>query len=594
MNHNTILQQSLFLAVIVLSFVLAPLAAQDDNTLHIPPKLKVEVTSDERAFMRLLGVNGRDDEYELQTTNTIALKKRISWEEKSLLPMIFFNQGSSTVPERYQTFFGSIQADDYNESQEVFTSLEDSDFEKTKYLEIINIIGYRMTQYPHTTIALEGGYSTEAGEEAAIAQERAEVVKEYLQNIWRIAPERMYLLPPSQMCDSTDHVFKQEEARRVTIHSEDWQLLRPVRFTKSSMDFAFIFVVMSIDPWVAPSDVSDIVFTMASGDDIMSVTKLPVSLDSSTYRYTGLWILPRMIEDIEPSISAQAVVHTYQGTARQSNTISIPIEFVDDNDQGWLSYDMSDPLDEEEKEHYNGSILFFESGDTTLHQLQKITLEQRLHTIVESFDRSYSPEEKWTITIYGRGEASENPDVDEVYLRTSQATHRNARTYVSSLFSDRSFQVPLYIFPASLKDFTSTSERMSTLSDDLTQTWLGDRADEIKRIEEQSRDLPKLSTQEIERFDTLLQNRARSVKEWIQPHLDSSRIDTMYTRARSWGNNSYMFTPEERFYARLVTVEVSTYDPYEEAASEAVEAAIEAAEAAVEPKPLETDKDSDP
>ncbi len=76
--------------------------------------------------------------------------------------MIFFDQGSYVIPQQYQTFVGSADADRYaigDKPEAVSTAATRREIEPEllKYYEVLNIIGARMDSLRSSRIELEGG-----------------------------------------------------------------------------------------------------------------------------------------------------------------------------------------------------------------------------------------------------------------------------------------------------------------------------------------------------------------------------------------------------------------------------------------------------
>ncbi len=142
-----------------------------------------------------------------------------------LLPFVFFDDGSSTLPMRYERLNRS-ETDDFSEdSLYRLTALQ-------RYRHVLNIIGKRLRDKPTATIEIRG-YNADRGAEKngrALSRGRAEAVREYLWDTWNIEPRRMKVgagtLPPD--FSNPDHVDGQAENRRVEITSNDWDVLGPL------------------------------------------------------------------------------------------------------------------------------------------------------------------------------------------------------------------------------------------------------------------------------------------------------------------------------------------------------------------------------
>ncbi len=103
---------------------------------------------------------------------------------------VFFNKGSTEIPDRY-VLLQKDQVKDFKEDQlEVFKPKKlsgRSARQMVAYYNILNILGDRMQKKPTTTIKLAG--SSESG--ISDAKEMAESVKKYLVDVFAIEPSRI-------------------------------------------------------------------------------------------------------------------------------------------------------------------------------------------------------------------------------------------------------------------------------------------------------------------------------------------------------------------------------------------------------------------
>jgi len=148
---------------------------------------------------------------------------------------VFFNLGSTEIPNRY-VLLRKDQVKEFREDQlEVFTPKELSGRSKrqmTVYYNVINILGDRMIKYPTSTVTLVG--SSREGVKDAKAM--AESVKLYLVNVFAINPSRITIEGrikaeiPSEVPGATKElVLVREGDRRVSIGSNSPALLMEFR-----------------------------------------------------------------------------------------------------------------------------------------------------------------------------------------------------------------------------------------------------------------------------------------------------------------------------------------------------------------------------
>jgi outer membrane protein OmpA-like peptidoglycan-associated protein len=162
---------------------------------------------------------------------TIRVEEFLTTQMKPLLPYVFFDEGRSDIPGRYVLRAPSTTAS-FEEQQLHQASMLET------YHEILNIIGKRMQLNGAAALTLTGCTSDQGREKGAteLARQRAERVKQYLVEHWKIAPERIAIeargLPsrPSNVNDADGII----ENRRVEIAANDPRILDPVWTTDTA------------------------------------------------------------------------------------------------------------------------------------------------------------------------------------------------------------------------------------------------------------------------------------------------------------------------------------------------------------------------
>jgi outer membrane protein OmpA-like peptidoglycan-associated protein len=159
------------------------------------------------------------------TTSEIVIEDFTQTNLKPLLNYIFFDENSSELPNRYKTITpAKVPSFNYNQFQSM-DALE-------TYYHCIDIVGYRLTQFENTTIELIGNNSNKGDEKNNIklSKARAEVIKNYLCDVWKIAPNRIKVSGrnlPKEPTKQTDPMGD-EENRRVEIYSSDARITEPL------------------------------------------------------------------------------------------------------------------------------------------------------------------------------------------------------------------------------------------------------------------------------------------------------------------------------------------------------------------------------
>ena len=482
-----------------------PVIENDDGTLYFPPKL---IFSSQRARPTLTYVESR-----YYTTTP-------------LLPVVFFDHpGDWAIPSRYQIFNSSSATRDYTDSNAV-SGHEYSGYQR-KYREILNIIGVRMQEYPETTIQLQGKFSTEPGETPDVAQARAEIVREYLITVWNLQPERIGILPPEAGCDSSDNSLRQEEARRVTILTGNWKLIRPVTYPTVFHEFGSILMQFAVDPQLPQDRVENIAIIIKGDNEIIGEAIMPGHPDSSLYRLRAQWTPYRSrSSDITHfrEITIQAAVQSTDGSLRASDTEPVVLE-------SYIN----------ERRATKQSIIpfvipFFGWGDSSITGYHQTLIAQ----IIESLDAS----EPLVVELIGTGEYSEDPFLDEAKIQeymTRQKSSRASGGYYNgnpygtlSIFTPRRYDSENFI-PGNPSSWDALIDESTTSSDSLSEP---DR----KRYT----------------LDSLAAARARSIGQWLgdtyQETLTLMDEEMRMGRRRLTSINQLQMLPELRWYSRSVTM----------------------------------------
>ncbi len=159
------------------------------------------------------------------TPTSLTIEEIKTIDSSPMLGYIYFAEGSSEIPDRYIRFAGSDEIKAFDE-QRFRDTLE-------KYYQVLNIVGKRLIDHPEAQITLIGCNSNSGAEKGnrKLSIARAEAVKNYLQTVWSIAPERLQTearnLP--EIPSSSRLAEGKEENRRVEIRSDESAILAPVR-----------------------------------------------------------------------------------------------------------------------------------------------------------------------------------------------------------------------------------------------------------------------------------------------------------------------------------------------------------------------------
>ncbi len=161
-------------------------------------------------------------------TKELVMEEDVIRETFPLLNYVFFDQGSSMLPDRYVR----IPAEKVAKFDE--SSIEGGalDF----YYSILNVIGSRLKKYPAATLTLTGCTNEFAEEkrDRRLAQDRAETVKQYLTTLWGIPEAQIKIVAgrlPAVPSSSRDEDGRAENSR-VEIACDNWNVMKPVTFVR--------------------------------------------------------------------------------------------------------------------------------------------------------------------------------------------------------------------------------------------------------------------------------------------------------------------------------------------------------------------------
>ncbi|MFV8355893.1 OmpA family protein [Flavobacterium sp. XS1P32] len=175
-------------------------------------------------------VKDREVQFTVNSPNNVPGERRMT-EIFPLRNYVFFNEGSTEIPNRYVSLTKN-QVKDFKEDQlETFAPKNLSDRSKrqmTVYYNVLNILGDRMQKNPSATITLVGSSNNSNSEGLAMA----ESVKTYLVNIFAINASRITTkgqnkpnIPSEQPGGTQELVLLREGDRRVSIESNSPDLL---------------------------------------------------------------------------------------------------------------------------------------------------------------------------------------------------------------------------------------------------------------------------------------------------------------------------------------------------------------------------------
>lgn len=161
------------------------------------------------------------------SANKLAIQTKIISQAFPLLDFVFFDANSDKPNANYRILD--------NHQNFKIEALPPTPTEL--HNNILNIIGYRMKQYPTATLRLKGfADSTTEATNPQLPDARANTIKQYLVNIWGIAPNKIIIQPnknayPTQQV-ATRNDSGYAENRRVMLSSSSVEILAPIKLSE--------------------------------------------------------------------------------------------------------------------------------------------------------------------------------------------------------------------------------------------------------------------------------------------------------------------------------------------------------------------------
>ncbi len=166
-----------------------------------------------------------------QNIPTLIIEETEVAESFPLLPYVFYNNGVSDLNLTNLNLLTKEQAINYNLNSLKWNTLD-------IYNEMLNIIAFRMKQFPNAKITVSGCNSNQ-GLEAGnlnLSLARAEEIKKYLVDIWDLPKERINIKKqnlPTNAGRSEDQRL-QNEYQRAEIISDKIDIIRPIELKEIS------------------------------------------------------------------------------------------------------------------------------------------------------------------------------------------------------------------------------------------------------------------------------------------------------------------------------------------------------------------------
>lgn len=159
--------------------------------------------------------------------NTVTIEELTTIDSSPLLNYVFFDTGKSQISERYSVLGNQAETKKFSESN-LRGAME-------KHIQVLNILGKRLEEFPEAHISIVGcnsNYGVE-NDKIDLSRSRAEEVRAYLRYIWGINPSRIHVearnLPAVASTNSLNE--GRVENQRAEIYSDLPTILEPIKST---------------------------------------------------------------------------------------------------------------------------------------------------------------------------------------------------------------------------------------------------------------------------------------------------------------------------------------------------------------------------
>jgi outer membrane protein OmpA-like peptidoglycan-associated protein len=205
------------------------------NNVPLPEPKPVETpapsssASPKRAMLSVsVKALGVDDDGREVSEPVISIERTHVMEVYPMLHYVFFDDGSSEIPERYHRETAATRGNFHEKDLFTANALE-------IHHHVLDILGERLAANPEASVTLVGTRSEHSLNDslfgAVIALDRAKSVQDYLATVWGISRERLRLrehgLP--EVASDDHNPFGQAENRRVEIIPSTPEITAPLR-----------------------------------------------------------------------------------------------------------------------------------------------------------------------------------------------------------------------------------------------------------------------------------------------------------------------------------------------------------------------------
>ena len=224
-----------------------------------------------------------------------------------LIPAVFFDSASAALPSRLERFDADTKPAD------VASTLAETSTMQAQ-TSLLNIIGERLRANPRLRVTLIGSWSGD--EQRTIALARAEAVRKYLVETWRLDPSQVTTSEDRRglrLSNETD-VEGREENRRVEITAVESDVLRPV-FVERTVEQAVVPLRLQID---ARSSEPAVRWVSAISNGATQLVRLDTTTVDARTLSRQFTLTPEQIDTETGSVRATVRTTTVRGASAEA------------------------------------------------------------------------------------------------------------------------------------------------------------------------------------------------------------------------------------------------------------------------------------
>jgi outer membrane protein OmpA-like peptidoglycan-associated protein len=336
-----------------------------------------------KTTIKLFALESLDPSKEPKEIKVIPITQEVTRTLLPLLPYIFFDEGSETLPRRYTK-----------------SSSEYSNTAIDKYEKILNLLSKRLKENPTATISLKGCENSDEFtlNKGKLAKKRAESIRDILVSSYGIDSKRISIVENSVPSKKSNENTKEGslENSRVELYSTNSSILAPIEIADTVSKSTFSG--FKVDPVITSED-SDVQWSVKTETNEKQISseqgKIPTT--PTTVPFT---------KDIISNISkASSLKITVNGEDSYNQTfesvLEIPIEkkfVLKQNEQTLTTTNIT-------KEVYNLLLFDFNSSQLTDEQKKSLSIikdriSPRSKVVIKGYtDKSGSEEVNKTLSL---------------------------------------------------------------------------------------------------------------------------------------------------------------------------------------------------